>query len=115
MVGDGLNDAPAFEAAFCAATPALDTPVMPARADFFFRGGGAGAVSAVLDTARRLHRVITASLALAIAYNAVALSLCFAGMMTPLLCAVLMPVSSLALIAHVGLRLRGAPPAEVFR
>ena len=37
-VGDGLNDAPAFEAAFCAGTPALDRPVMPERADFFYTG-----------------------------------------------------------------------------
>lgn len=111
MVGDGLNDAPAFDAALCAGTPALDSPVMPARSDFYFRGEGAGAVSGVLGTARKLHRVITANLALAVVYNAVVLPLCFAGLMSPLLCAVLMPLSSLLLIGHTALRL-GPRPVE---
>ena len=106
MVGDGLNDAPAFDAAFCAGTPALDRPVLPARADFFFTGNGCRAVSSVLAAGGRFRRVVTANLALAGAYNIVAVGLCFAGMMSPLLCAILMPASSLALIGHTTLRMR---------
>jgi Cu2+-exporting ATPase len=111
MVGDGLNDAPAFAAAYCAGTPALETPVMPAHADFFFRCG-AGAVLAVLDTARALHRVVVANLVLGGAYNAAALALAFAGWMNPLLCAVAMPASSLLLLLHTGLRLHERRRAE---
>jgi Cu2+-exporting ATPase len=106
MVGDGLNDAPAFEAAFCAGTPALDRPVLPARADFFYAGNGTGAVSRVLATSRRFHRVVRTNLTLAALYNVVAVGLAMAGVMTPLLCAVLMPISSLVLIGHTMAALR---------
>lgn len=100
MVGDGLNDAPAFAAAFCAGTPAMDRPVLPARADFCFRGAQAGAVRAVFEVARLHRRVVRTNLALALAYNATTLVVCFCGWMTPVLCAVLMPISSAALVLH---------------
>ncbi|MCA8941802.1 MAG: HAD-IC family P-type ATPase, partial [Planctomycetes bacterium] len=100
MVGDGLNDAPAFDVAGCAGTPALDRPVMPGRSDFFYVGAGVGAVTAVLDAAHRFHAVVRRNLWLAGIYNAVALTFCFAGFMSPWLVAVLMPISSLVLIAN---------------
>jgi Cu2+-exporting ATPase len=110
MVGDGLNDAPAFAAAFCAGTPAMDRPVLPARSDFCFRGARAGAVADLLAVADRHARVVRTNLWLALVYNATALSVCFAGLMTPLLCAVLMPISSIALVLHTSLAMRrGAP------
>jgi Cu2+-exporting ATPase len=112
MVGDGINDAPAFDAATCAGAAALDRPVMPARADFFFLGGGSTAVRQVLQAAVGLHRVVVGNLWLAAAYNLVALTLCLAGQMTPLLCAVLMPLSSLVLIWHTVARLRVAAPTR---
>jgi Cu2+-exporting ATPase len=101
MVGDGLNDAKAFDAAWCAGTPALDRAVMPARADFFYAGAnGIASIRLVLEAARRFHAVVRTNLWLAALYNAGAVLLCFAGVMTPLLCAVLMPISSIALLAH---------------
>ena len=111
MVGDGLNDAPAFQQAWCAGTPAMDRPVLPARADFCFRGAQAGAVASLLDVADQHARVVRANLTMALAYNASVLSLSFAGLMTPLLCAVLMPVSSVALVLHTSVRMQRARPA----
>jgi P-type Cu2+ transporter len=104
MIGDGLNDAPAFAAAFCAGTPAMDRPVLPAHADFCFRGENAGAVGAVLDVAELHAQVVRTNLALAVAYNATTLVLCFCAAMTPGLCAVLMPISSAALVLHTSMR-----------
>ncbi|MEZ5990451.1 MAG: HAD-IC family P-type ATPase [Planctomycetota bacterium] len=99
MVGDGLNDAPAFRVAGSTATPALDRPVLPSQADFYYVGSGADAVRRVRETGARLRRVVRRDLVFAALYNLGALVLCFAGLMTPLLCAVLMPLSSLALLA----------------
>ena len=106
MVGDGLNDAPAFAAAYCAGTPAMDRPVLPARADFCFRSASSGAVESLFDVADHYGRVVRGNIALALSYNAVALTLCFAAAMTPVLCAVLMPISSVALVAHTAWRMR---------
>jgi P-type Cu2+ transporter len=108
MVGDGLNDAPAFAAAFCAGTPAMDRPVLPARADFCFRGAQAGAVAALFGVAERHAVVVRTNLALALAYNATTLVTCVLGAMTPVLCAVLMPLSSLALVLHTSVRMQRA-------
>lgn len=104
MVGDGINDAPAFQAAFCAGTPAMDRPVLPARSDFCFRGAQAGAVRSLFDVAGLHAAVVRTNLTLALAYNSTTLVLCFAAAMTPVLCAVLMPLSSIALVLHTSVR-----------
>jgi Cu2+-exporting ATPase len=99
VVGDGVNDTLAFAAAAVAGTPAVDRPVVPARADFFILGEGLSAVSLAVRLARRLDHVLRRNLVISLSYNAVAVSLCFAGRMTPLIAAVAMPLSSLSLIA----------------
>ena len=99
MIGDGINDALAFCAAACAGTPAIDRPTLPARADFYFAGVGIGPISETLRTAHYLRRVIVRNMGLAALYNSVVLGLSFAGLMTPLRCALAMPISSLLMIA----------------
>ena len=106
MVGDGLNDGPAFDAAFATATPAIEHPAMPGRADFYFLGEDVAAVRRALATAVRLRRVIRGNLAFALGYNALALGLAFSGRVTPLVAAVLMPASSALVIYLTLLRMR---------
>ncbi len=106
MLGDGLNDGPALEAAYCAGTPAVDRPVLPARCDFYYCGIGSGAVTATLSVANAFRRVVKSNLVLAALYNAFVLVLSFAGLMSPLVCAVVMPLSSILLVSHTILRLR---------
>jgi Cu2+-exporting ATPase len=98
FVGDGLNDALAADRATCAGTPAVDRPFMPARSDFYFVTPGLGPVRLALAAARALRRVTRRNLAIAVGYNAITVSLAYAGLMSPLLCAVLMPASSLTVV-----------------
>ncbi len=107
MVGDGINDAPSFDAAWCAATPAVDRPSLPARADFYYLGEGIGAVRRALTSATVLRRVIRDNLLIAIGYNAIAITLCFAGLVSPVVAAILMPVSSIAVVSLTFFRLSG--------
>jgi len=107
MVGDGLNDGPGLEAATCAATPAVDHPSLPSRADFYFMGEGMAAVRRALLAARRLRSVVRGNLTLAIAYNALALALCYLGLVTPVVAAILMPVSSVSVVTLTSFRLSG--------
>lgn len=105
MVGDGLNDSPSFEVALCAATPAVDRPVLPGKADFYFMGDGISAIRKSLLAARHLRKVVRDNLALAILYNGLAVGLCLAGLVTPVVAAILMPLSSVSVVSLTALRL----------
>jgi Cu2+-exporting ATPase len=105
MIGDGINDGPAFDAAYCAATPAIDRPSLPARADLYFLGDGIAAVRATLHAARKLERVLRANLAIAVTYNLCAVTACLFGLVGPLAAAILMPASSLGLLLFTSARL----------
>ncbi len=105
MVGDGLNDSPSFEVALCAATPAVDRPVLPGKADFYFLGDGMAAIRRSLLAARHLRKVVRDNLVIAIAYNGLAVALCMAGLVTPVVAAILMPISSVAVVSLTALRL----------
>ncbi|MBM4119176.1 HAD-IC family P-type ATPase, partial [bacterium] len=107
MVGDGINDSPSFEAALCAATPAVDRPVLPGKADFFFLGDGIAALRRALAGARRLRGMLRHNLIFAIVYNAVAVSLSLAGLVDPVVATVLMPASSIGIVAYTTWRLSG--------
>lgn len=105
MVGDGINDAPALAAAHCAGTPAVDHPSVSARTDFYYLGSGIAAVRRVLLASRRLRAVVRSSLILAVGYNALAVTAALAGWITPLVAAVLMPVSSIGVVTLTAVRL----------
>ena len=107
MVGDGLNDSLSFEAALCTATPAVDRPALPGKADFYFLGDGIAALRRALGASHQLRQVVRDNLILAAVYNLVAVGLCFAGVVTPLIAAVLMPLSSMAIVSLTAWRLTG--------
>jgi len=112
-LGDGVNDAPAFAAAYAAGTPAVDRPVMPARSDFFLVGEGLAPLAALLDSAAALRRVVRRLLGFAVAYNLGAVVAALAGLVSPLVAAVVMPASTLTLVGltAAGLRRPAARPA----
>ena len=98
MIGDGINDGPAAERAYCSATPAVDRAFMPARTDAWFVTAGLRPVRLALLASRALARIHTRNLAVATVYNVGTVSLAFAGRMSPLLCAVVMPLTSLSIL-----------------
>jgi Cu2+-exporting ATPase len=98
MIGDGINDGPAVERAFCSATTAVDRPFMPARTDAWFVTAGLRPVRLALRVARRLAAVHRRNLAVATLYNAGTVVLSVTGHMSPLLCAVVMPLTSLSIL-----------------
>jgi cation transport ATPase len=59
-----------------------------------------------------LARVVNANLAIAVLYNVVTVSLAVAGFMTPLLCAVLMPLSSVSTVLATTFQLGGRAEAR---
>jgi Cu2+-exporting ATPase len=101
MIGDGANDSLAFNSSLCTGTPAIDRGLLERKADFYFLGRGLSGIRALLAIAQRRRTAARAVVTFAIAYNAAAIALSIAGKMSPLLAALLMPLSSLATIAIV--------------
>jgi P-type Cu2+ transporter len=105
FLGDGVNDALAFEQALAAGTPAIDRPVMPGRSDFFLVGEGLTALHAALARSLHLRAVVKQILGLSILYNVLAISASLLGWMSPLAAAVSMPLSTLSLLVFTVLQL----------
>jgi Cu2+-exporting ATPase len=99
FVGDGINDSLAADAATCSGTPAIDRPFMASRSDFYLTTAGLAPIGRALAAAHRLGRVARRNLVFTSCYNAVAVALSWAGLMQPWLAAVLMPASSIAVVA----------------
>jgi Cu2+-exporting ATPase len=95
FVGDGGNDGLAFEAAAASGSPATGIRAIENRADFVFTGRGFHAIPLLLDAAERRKRAVAKLFTVALLYNLGAVALCLAGLMSPLLAAILMPLSSL--------------------
>ena len=105
MVGDGLNDAPALAAAYASISPARAVDISRTTADVIVQGEALSPLLEILTVSRKSRRLVLQNFALAAGYNMIALPLAMAGMVTPLIAAAAMSLSSLVVTVNA-LRLR---------
>jgi P-type Cu2+ transporter len=99
MVGDGVNDAAAMSAATVGFAVHGGAEASLLAAHVFSTRPGIAPVLAAIRGARRTLRVIRRGIAFSLAYNALGVGLALAGVLSPLVAAVLMPLSSLTVVS----------------
>ena len=99
MIGDGLNDAGALRQSNVGIALTEDTSAFTPACDAILEAEQLHRLPVFIGFARYALRVLVAAFLLSLVYNAVGLALAVTGQLSPLVTAILMPVSSWSVVA----------------
>jgi Cu2+-exporting ATPase len=100
MVGDGINDAAALAAAHVSASPAGATDLAQTTADIVLQREGLAVLPEAIRIARRAQILARQNIGFSLAYNVIAVPAAIAGLVNPLIAALVMASSSLIVIGN---------------
>ncbi|SMD31956.1 Cu+-exporting ATPase [Reichenbachiella faecimaris] len=99
MVGDGLNDAGALKSSFIGVSVAEHRSSFTPASDIIILGNQLTQLPKFLTLIHHSKKIIMAGFLISFLYNVIGLSLAVAGFITPVIAAILMPLSSISVVA----------------
>ena len=99
MIGDGLNDAGALRRSNVGIAVTDDVNAFSPACDAILEGNSLRRLPAFLGLSRAAVRIIQVSFSVSLLYNVAALGVAVQGSLSPVLAAILMPVSSVTVVA----------------
>jgi P-type Cu+ transporter len=103
MVGDGLNDSGALKQSDVGIAVTDDTGLFTPACDGILKGENLNSLDRYLELAKTSSIVLKIGFGISFFYNAIALAFAVTGHLTPLVAAILMPMSSISVVGFSSL------------